>query len=342
MAAPHVAGAFALLRSKRSECSPFNILEALKSSGVAIDDDRKQGVIVTTPRIDVRAALDALGGCEPEAPRFVSAQTSGEREIRVSWTDVSPNEDSHEILIRNAQGGIVRVDTVPANDTNDARTEHVIRLLLPGRTYSFAVRACRNGACSPYVDAPDNAKTTPHPLPSRPMDLRTVSVGAQHIEIAWTPATGGTPPTTYSVALIGQRTRRVLLPIMQTSMRWEGLLPDELYNISMGACDAHGCSTGTYLSVRTDAIGDAPSDLRVVARTPSTVELAWTNSAIGVTHHEVEVTRSTGYGLVRDIQVIPSATPSATISLTVAEFSQSFRVRGCDSQGCTAYSRTAH
>jgi hypothetical protein len=59
MAAPHVAGAFALLRSAGATGSVDELLAALKSTGVPIIDARNE---VTTPRIQVNEAVLVLVG----------------------------------------------------------------------------------------------------------------------------------------------------------------------------------------------------------------------------------------------------------------------------------------
>jgi hypothetical protein len=61
MAAPHVAGAFALLRSGVPSASVDQIVAALTSTGVLITDTRSGGT-VTKPRIQLDAALTALEG----------------------------------------------------------------------------------------------------------------------------------------------------------------------------------------------------------------------------------------------------------------------------------------
>ena len=63
MAAPHVAGAIALLRQKSNGMSADDILEKLKDTGVPVTDDRNTRI--TTPRIDVAAALDASANSDP-------------------------------------------------------------------------------------------------------------------------------------------------------------------------------------------------------------------------------------------------------------------------------------
>lgn len=59
MAAPHVAGAFALLRERATGASVKTVLDALRSTGKKVTDYRNSRI--TTPRIDVKAALDSFG-----------------------------------------------------------------------------------------------------------------------------------------------------------------------------------------------------------------------------------------------------------------------------------------
>ncbi|MCD4700058.1 MAG: S8 family serine peptidase [Phycisphaerae bacterium] len=62
MAAPFVSGAWAVLKSKKTDASVEEVYNALVSSGVGIDDDRVDGIVNNIPRIQVDLALDALPG----------------------------------------------------------------------------------------------------------------------------------------------------------------------------------------------------------------------------------------------------------------------------------------
>jgi subtilisin len=62
MAAPHVAGAWAVLKSKAPTASVAQVLSALTSTGVPVTDGRNG---ITKPRIQVDAALSALSGNPP-------------------------------------------------------------------------------------------------------------------------------------------------------------------------------------------------------------------------------------------------------------------------------------
>lgn len=68
LAVPHVAGAWAVIKSKAPNASVEQVLSALKSTGMPITDSRNN---ITRPRIQVDAALGAL---EPQ-PRYT--HTSG-------------------------------------------------------------------------------------------------------------------------------------------------------------------------------------------------------------------------------------------------------------------------
>ncbi len=64
MAAPHVAGAWAVLKSKNPTISVDQILNALSSTGLMVNDTRVTNGF-TRPRIRVNAALDVLPGATP-------------------------------------------------------------------------------------------------------------------------------------------------------------------------------------------------------------------------------------------------------------------------------------
>ena len=65
MAAPHVAGAWAVLKSKRPTATVDEILSALSRTGVPISDDWNQ---IVKPRIQIDAALNTLAGTSPPGP----------------------------------------------------------------------------------------------------------------------------------------------------------------------------------------------------------------------------------------------------------------------------------
>lgn len=73
MATPHVAGAFAAIRSRLPNATVAQIEEALKSTGVVIADDRASAPQTAKPRIQVDQALAALGA----VPRSLTVNRTG-------------------------------------------------------------------------------------------------------------------------------------------------------------------------------------------------------------------------------------------------------------------------
>src|SRR6185369_9493280 len=87
MATPHVAGAWAVLKSKAPSATVDQVLQALTSTGLPVTDSRNG---ITKPRIRVDAALNAIGSPPPTQTLTVASvnPSSG-----VSIT-VSPNDNS--------------------------------------------------------------------------------------------------------------------------------------------------------------------------------------------------------------------------------------------------------
>jgi len=84
MAAPHVAGAWAVLRQKSPESDVAAILAALRDTGTSVDDNRSNGTVTDMRRINVDLALDAFGQKLPEIETTLAAGSTldfGELEI---------------------------------------------------------------------------------------------------------------------------------------------------------------------------------------------------------------------------------------------------------------------
>jgi subtilisin len=105
-AAPHVAGAWALMRSIRPDDTPAEILAALVAEGVAITDTRS-GAGWTTPRLSLAAfvpepALEPQQPEEPESPEVPEEPVEPEEPAEPAEPDAP------------ASTGLLRVTTSPA------------------------------------------------------------------------------------------------------------------------------------------------------------------------------------------------------------------------------------
>jgi subtilisin len=75
MAAPHVAGAVAVLRSARPNATAQQIVTALTTTGPLVTDQRPGGTI-TRRRLDVYGALCTLVACDPDDFRILALNTT--------------------------------------------------------------------------------------------------------------------------------------------------------------------------------------------------------------------------------------------------------------------------
>lgn len=96
MAAPHVAGAVAVLRSARPNATAQQIVTALTTTGPLVTDQRPGGTI-TRRRLDVYGALCTLVPCDPDDFRILSLNTT--------LTGTIAAGDPQDIYYFNGSGG---------------------------------------------------------------------------------------------------------------------------------------------------------------------------------------------------------------------------------------------
>lgn len=150
MAAPHVAGAIAVIKSKVPSASVSQILSALTNTGVPVLDPRNG---LTRPRIQIDAALNALGGGGGTIPDqfieggmvtltatpntgfvFVKWQRDGEDFSTSPTVNVTIN-DSHQMTAVFSRGPVI--------DSAIAETKKLFRI--DGSNFGQAPRVLING-----------------------------------------------------------------------------------------------------------------------------------------------------------------------------------------------------
>jgi subtilisin len=119
MAAPHVAGAWALIRSKAPGASVDEILNALQTTGVLIDDNRSGGVVTDMPRIQVDSAL-ALFEEATETPTATDTSTATATHTPTSTSTSTATPTSTETLTSTATGTATATYTSSPTSTNSS------------------------------------------------------------------------------------------------------------------------------------------------------------------------------------------------------------------------------
>lgn len=140
-AAPHVAGAIAVLKGAKPSASAYDTWSAVLKSSKSVTDSRSG---ITKPRLDLTAAFNALAGGDSTAPKVTVKRPSiaetrltakDQIPVRIKWsaTDAS-GISKYDVW--------VIVDGEAKHLTEDFTTSTSgTWLLTPGRKYQFAVRA---------------------------------------------------------------------------------------------------------------------------------------------------------------------------------------------------------
>lgn len=144
MAAPHVAGAWALLKQRSPSSSIDTNLNRLISTGVPITDTRNN---ITKRRIDVGAATDCVSSVTPSVQNVGNPTWSGSVNVTATsgctWTAVSNSQWLFVTGQASGAGSRAVSLSASANTSGDARTGSVTIL---GRTFwltqSPGISAC--------------------------------------------------------------------------------------------------------------------------------------------------------------------------------------------------------
>ena len=143
LSAPHVAGAWAVLKQAVPEATVDEILAALQNTGVPVTDPRNG---LTKSRIQVDAALKALDSTAPQSQITALPTVSG-IPFSLTWsgTDEVSGLDSYDVQVREGYEGVWTDFLLNTTETSASFTgSH-------GQTYFFRVRARdRIGNLEPY------------------------------------------------------------------------------------------------------------------------------------------------------------------------------------------------
>lgn len=157
MAAPHVTGAFALLREADPTATVLDILTALAATGAPITDPDNG---LTRPRIDLDDAANALTSPPPvpNAPTGAVLSAPTLTGLTLDWTDNSADESGFRIYRWNGTAYVLHT-SVAANDVSEVLTG-----LTCGTTYQIGVLAYNAGGESAMsVDTEDTSACPPPP-----------------------------------------------------------------------------------------------------------------------------------------------------------------------------------
>jgi subtilisin len=181
MATPHVAGAWAVLKQAAPTASVVQILAALQSTGLPINDPPSGGVY---PRINVgqaRLALQASIGI-PSAPQNLAAAVAG-NVVTFNWTPPASGAPPTRYVLQaslSPSGPSIASINLPA-----VPTAAQVRAV-PRGTYYVRIVAVNAAGPGPF----SNEVTVNVAAPAAPT-LNPASLSGRSVTLSWSPGGGG-------------------------------------------------------------------------------------------------------------------------------------------------------
>ena len=254
----------------------------------------------------------------PSTPANLRVLNTGTTTVELDWDNATDNV--------GVAGYDVYVDGVKKYSST---TSNILANNLASNTsFSFTVKAIdaagNNSPFSNAVTAKTQALAAPADViaPSVPSNLKVISVTAATIELDWDNATDNVGVTGYDVYVNGVKK----YSSTNSTIVANNLAANTSYSFTVKAIDAAGNTSGSSNTVtgKTAQVSDltaptAPSSLKVIYTTRTTVELDWEKSTdnVGVTRYDVYVNGEKKYSTTATDLIATGLTPYETYKFTI-------------------------
>ncbi|MCC5947049.1 MAG: S8 family serine peptidase [Nitriliruptoraceae bacterium] len=190
MAAPHVAGAIALLREAAPQASAAQTVAALRASSILLDDTRDGGTQTGMPRLDLPSAFTAISPHigPPKAIARLGA-ASGDLRSNLDW---SRPVGAHSYRLHRSTGSSCSTSASTIFQGN-ARA-FVDKAVQHGSTYRYCVRAVGAAGTSPLSAT---STVTGRDLTAPAAPSASISIERDRIRFSWPAVSDPTGPITY-------------------------------------------------------------------------------------------------------------------------------------------------
>ena len=263
----------------------------------------------------------------PGAPSAFVATTASSSQINLSWAASTGIVDSYRIERKTGAAAFAEIISVTPTTLTYADLG-----LTAATLYDYQVRACNTGGCSSY-STPASATTQP----LAPSALVATSISSTQIDLSWAAPAGVV--TSYRVersTTTGSGFAEIAT-VNTTTYQSTGLNPSTQYFYRVRACNAGGC--GSLYTAEANATTKppppgAPSGLTATVISPSRIDLSWSTAPGLVDTYRVERSTTTGTGFVEIASINVTTYQSIGLNASTQYF---YRVRACNTGGCSAY-----
>jgi fibronectin type 3 domain-containing protein len=270
----------------------------------------------------------------PSVPTNLQAAGVSSGQIDLTWTAPSSGSVTNYRIERQAPGSAFVEIASGVTGTSYSNTTG----LVPGAQYSYQVRACNSGGCSPY-----SGQATTQTVPDVPSQLSANAPTSFQVDLTWTGANGVV--ATYNIERRlgngGTFTQIGTVPAGTVTYSDGTVLPDSQYGYRVRTCTGTPCSGYSNIAnIKTPKLAkpSPPSSLTATAVSSSQINLAWSAASGSVSWHIIERSLPGG-AFVQIDSIVGSATSYANGGLTDST-TYNYRVFACNSAGCSGHSNT--
>jgi hypothetical protein len=269
----------------------------------------------------------------PVAPSGLVAATLSTTSIQLSWSDESQTETGFEVERRTGSGSFVRIANLSASATT-----YTDDGLSPETEYTYRVRACNSGGCSPF-SGEATASTAAIPAPAAPTGLQATAVSVPRVDLSWTDQSGN--ETGFEVerkAGAGAYARIAELGANVTTYADTDVGPDTVYTYRVRACGEGGCSAFSNEASAT-TLPVPPSGVAASPVSSTAIDVTWTDESETETSFRIE--RRAGAGSYALAGTAPAEATAFSDTGLDPGTSYTYRVQACNDGGCSPFAGEA-
>lgn len=212
----------------------------------------------------------------------------------------------------------------------------------PTTTYGYRVKACDNALCSTFsTEATATTPAAPLLPPGAPASLAANGISSSRIDVSWAAAAGSVQKYYIERKTTSLGTYAVIDSVAGSALSYQntGLSSLTEYWYRVKACNANGCSGYSNEDAASTLLAppSAPSGAQATPVSTSRIDLAWSAAAGTVDQYRIE--RKTGaagsYAVIDSVSASSLSFQNTGLAPATQYF---YRVRACNTAGCSGYS----